>query len=574
MGQNQSAVSRGHCTFSLKSHSNDCAVKKAVESQDFVQFQRELKNILQFIGPGEGHSKVFANYVASITSSSWDTGTLCDNIRLYAFNRRQSDPNCSLDRQRMNHRILIAKVGVKKRIKTMLYMPCECPGRYAGIDLDSFDNTGRTALNVAIRKGDGVIVSLYLYCGADPNKYNKNGDSPLHVASAAGSARIVDMLLDAGAESNATDQPNPQLFTQRKETGVMVAASHGYAMCVNSLLKSGANPDLQDCNGNTALHKSCLYGYRACVKILLKYQANVNLRNSDRVTPLQLAFLHRNVDIARLLVNYGCDVTCYSSDLLSIMSLASMSGEVDIVKKCLKEGEKVNKLDKDNKSALYYTFTLDYPYQCRCSVSSETCRNDVNIIQYTLARFDTHSQNPNRKEITELFISSGSDVEMVLQQSLDTDLRHVLNHKHFTLPENIAIFQRIIQACGFHRISISDLEKLFWKMLSAKGRIIAKLLVFAVPRLDCRIGTKLSKAVDWTGAHTKDAIYRYLEAAGSDLEISNWIYRRTRQPRSLQEWSRDSVRRCLSSNVVYQVEDLPIPKMLKMYICLRDVLAI
>lgn len=393
--------------------------------------------------------------------------------------------------------------------------------------------------------------------------WNQFGETPLHMASSMGFLKAVQLLLEADADVNAVDEPPPQLLIQSKETAIMTAALNGHALCIAELLKSGADANLQNRDGNTALHNCAKYGYKSCVSILLKKKVYVNIRNNEGVTPLQLALLHIKTDVARILVNYGCDVTSYSKDLLSILSLSAMCGELSLVKKCIKEGVKVNKLDIFNKTALYYTFTLDsYIFKKLPIFASHACR------------FDVHLQIPNRKEIVELLIRNGANVESVLAECLQDPTRDVLNKKHFSLPGNIAIFQRIIQACGFQNITVIEVDDLFWHMLSDNGKMLAKLLLFAMPRLDHKISKRLSNALDWTGAHTEDAIYVHLEAAGSDLETSNWICKRIKQPRSLQEWSRDAVRIAISCNIITNVQELRIPHMLKNYICLRDVLAI
>jgi hypothetical protein len=59
-------------------------------------------------------------------------------------------------------------------------------------------------------------------------------------------------------------------------------------MCAEILLKSRADPDAANCDGERPLHFAAKYGYPEVAKVLLEYGAATNLRSRNRQTPLEL----------------------------------------------------------------------------------------------------------------------------------------------------------------------------------------------------------------------------------------------------------------------------------------------
>jgi len=70
---------------------------------------------------------------------------------------------------------------------------------------------------------------------------------------------------------------------------------------VKILLQKGANPDLQDNNGNTALNIAVINNLPVIVKILLKKGANIKLQNSCGCTALDIATIFNYTEIVQML---------------------------------------------------------------------------------------------------------------------------------------------------------------------------------------------------------------------------------------------------------------------------------
>ena len=71
------------------------------------------------------------------------------------------------------------------------------------------------------------------------------------------------------------------------------------------LLQHGADPNLQDANGDTCVSTATAVGASDALDILLAHKANVNLKNNKGETLLALARAHHSDLIAQKLVQAG-----------------------------------------------------------------------------------------------------------------------------------------------------------------------------------------------------------------------------------------------------------------------------
>ena len=73
------------------------------------------------------------------------------------------------------------------------------------------------------------------------------------------------------------------------------------------LLAKGARPDLQNKEGETALHLASQLGWTEGAEMLLRFKANVDTTNSRGETPLILAVQKRDLPMVRLLLSRGAN---------------------------------------------------------------------------------------------------------------------------------------------------------------------------------------------------------------------------------------------------------------------------
>lgn len=95
----------------------------------------------------------------------------------------------------------------------------------------------------------------------------------------------VESLIKCGANVNIQDEHGCTALFEACETNQI--------LIVEALIKAGAHVDIQDINGNTALMCAEHYGHKEIKKLLIKAGANKNLKNNDGKTAHDLASEYR-----------------------------------------------------------------------------------------------------------------------------------------------------------------------------------------------------------------------------------------------------------------------------------------
>lgn len=150
-----------------------------------------------------------------------------------------------------------------------------------GIDVDSKDDLGQTALHRATHRKDENMVRLLLKSGADVECKDDDARTPWSANLRCKDLSILQILLDAGA--------NPSTCGQQGVSELYTAAKDGDTEIVKYMLMSGTNPSIQTQYRWAPLHWAASYGHIDCVKLLLEAGADPNTVSDQRVTPLDLA---------------------------------------------------------------------------------------------------------------------------------------------------------------------------------------------------------------------------------------------------------------------------------------------
>jgi len=101
-----------------------------------------------------------------------------------------------------------------------------------GVDINTKDEYGYTALSYAALKGHAEVVDLLIEYGADTNARNHWGGTALVQAVFFGHVDIAKILIDNGANMNVNIQG---------DSLVVYAAKNGYEDLVDHLINNGAN---------------------------------------------------------------------------------------------------------------------------------------------------------------------------------------------------------------------------------------------------------------------------------------------------------------------------------------------
>ena len=160
-----------------------------------------------------------------------------------------------------------------------------------GFDINTLDPQGLTGLALAIQQPSPKVVKVLIAAPKiDLNALNSNGESPLMLVALKGQLDIADQMVKRGADVNKTGW-----------TPLHYAASTGQVSLISLLLENNAYIDAESPNQSTPLMMASMYGTPAAVKLLLDEGADPQLKNQQGLTALQFAQRANRTDIVALI---------------------------------------------------------------------------------------------------------------------------------------------------------------------------------------------------------------------------------------------------------------------------------
>lgn len=144
------------------------------------------------------------------------------------------------------------------------------------------DHAGLTLLHYASLQNDVALLAYFVNKKLDVSAKTKDGLSALHLVAKRGTVEQLDFLLAHNAPLNDKDYAG---FTPLATLIEYNACPNKYQLA-SHFLKRGANPNIVDNMGNSALHYACQKMDIEAIKLLLQNGANPFLKNNQRCTPL------------------------------------------------------------------------------------------------------------------------------------------------------------------------------------------------------------------------------------------------------------------------------------------------
>lgn len=168
----------------------------------------------------------------------------------------------------------------------------------AGADLETRDDRGRTPLLVAVTEDELAVARLLVHLGADPDALDDRHDTPWLVTGVTGSVAMADVLLPA----------HPDLGIRNRFGGVSLipASERGHLEYVRRVVKTDIEVNHVNDLGWTALLEAVILGdgtrrYQQVVASLIAAGADRELPDRDGVTALEHAQRRGYEAIAHLL---------------------------------------------------------------------------------------------------------------------------------------------------------------------------------------------------------------------------------------------------------------------------------
>lgn len=233
-----------------------------------------------------------------------------------------------------------------------------------GADVHKTDDSGNTALHHAICGGKDAIVRALLQRGADVNARTQHGTTPLHMAVQEQRLRIIRRLIDAGADVNAqtSDEadvtPLKQGFKNPKIRSLLEAAGARLDPALEATVaKAVARAAAARARGETpefrpkttaALVEGAAFGQLDLVQALLEAGVPVDgVHRQRRMTALEAAAAAGESVIFQHLLEAGASIATTDPTGWPIMVLAANGGSAAIVQLLITRGVDANQTGSD-----------------------------------------------------------------------------------------------------------------------------------------------------------------------------------------------------------------------------------
>ncbi|XP_018587450.2 transient receptor potential cation channel, subfamily N, member 1 isoform X3 [Scleropages formosus] len=175
-----------------------------------------------------------------------------------------------------------------------------------GVPLYMPNKSGAVCLHAAARSGHAGVVKALLLKGAQVDTITKDGYTALHLAVQACKPLVVETLLGFGAQVQCKGG-------KAKETPLHIAAQVKEGKNVaEMLLKSGADVNAEQENGETAVHVAARHGNLQTLKALIEEGGDVTWQSKAGENPLHIAARHCRAHIVREILTYLANERSYS----------------------------------------------------------------------------------------------------------------------------------------------------------------------------------------------------------------------------------------------------------------------
>ena len=114
---------------------------------------------------------------------------------------------------------------------------------------------------------------------------NDRGSSPLTLAAYYNNLPVAKYLIDKVDNINGNSKDG---------TPLMAAAVKGHIEIAKALVEAGADPNLTDANGATALHYAVLFNNQELATLLMDANASAFMKNDSGQSPLDFAKMHND----------------------------------------------------------------------------------------------------------------------------------------------------------------------------------------------------------------------------------------------------------------------------------------
>lgn len=252
-----------------------------------------------------------------------------------------------------------------------------------------------------------------------------NGNTALIYTAREGNIEAMRSLLIAGAD--------PNIQNRYGDTALIIAVENNNIevadLLINSRLLPSINLDIQNDYGNTALMLSLYHNNREIAFLLIYAGADPNIPNRDRDTAIMVAFRNADIRISSRLIEAGADINAKDRrGRTMLIDFASWSQlhwhdnwdrDSDILNYLIEE-IKINLDIQDDYGATALisssyrddTKILNRLIQAKADLDIQDDEGNTAVMNIIEDRFHDHLTEEVKKERVELLIQAGADLDL------------------------------------------------------------------------------------------------------------------------------------------------------------------
>jgi ankyrin repeat protein len=161
------------------------------------------------------------------------------------------------------------------------------------------------------------------------------------------------------------------------------SVKRGDSTRVLAMLERGAEVNVKNGDGNTALHEATLHGHYEVVRTLLEAGADPNIQDNAGNSPLHEAAQKNRVDIAHLLIESGADLSAKDRFGNSPLHKVVSKGHFELALLLIESKADVNEKDKVGITPLHWATSLNDRKLVRLLIEKGADLNGKNNRGYT-----------------------------------------------------------------------------------------------------------------------------------------------------------------------------------------------
>ncbi|CAG2235599.1 unnamed protein product [Mytilus edulis] len=258
-----------------------------------------------------------------------------------------------------------------------------------GADVDILDADGHTPSHWATVCTHLEILDVLIEQDAELSKCDNHNAYPIHYAAQMNGRdnghsdtkigeKVLKKLLDSGIPCDVLDKDRRQPLLWAASAALHCAASRGHSDCVDKLKKLGAEVNVADTNGCTALFYAITLGNKECTRLLLKYGADPNHKDTRGRTPTHCAAIKGCLETVKMLDKSKADLWHPSFRGDCPIHEAAQGGHCDVVKYLLKwknSPEAVNIANDAGRTCLHIAAIVNNLQLCKLLLDSDADKN-------------------------------------------------------------------------------------------------------------------------------------------------------------------------------------------------------